>query len=374
MRPKVVIGAGFGDEGKGKVVSTLCHDSDICPLIVRFNGGHQAGHHVVMHDNKEHVFSNFGCGSVYGCPTYWSEFCTIDPVGIIKELKVLINEGFDDTTIDLYINERCPVTTPYDKFINQKTDDLNGHGTVGVGFGATIAREEHHYSIIASDLYYPNVLEIKLALLRKHYGIPRDATTFEGEVDFLHYAKQLINSRNVNIVKTMPSSHRYIFEGSQGLLLDQNIGFFPHVTRSTTTTENINKLGFIDFDTYVVTRAYQSRHGNGPMTNEDIPHSIIKNPYEKNFEDSFQGKFRRTYLDLDLLKYALHRSNILHTGYNLVVTCLDLMENNYKCTSEGKLREFKSESELIKFIKCILSPTNLYISKSPYPEMIKYEY
>lgn len=78
----IVIGAGFGDEGKGTMVNYLCKQSNK-PLVVRFNGGHQMGHGVVENDVR-HIFSNFGSGTLVGAPTYISEFCTVDPV----ELKM----------------------------------------------------------------------------------------------------------------------------------------------------------------------------------------------------------------------------------------------------------------------------------------------
>ena len=79
----VVVGCAFGDEGKGMTVDWLVKDKEN-PIVVRFGGGHQCGHRVV-HKDKEHIFSNFGSGTLRGAPTYWSKDCTIDPVGFIKE-------------------------------------------------------------------------------------------------------------------------------------------------------------------------------------------------------------------------------------------------------------------------------------------------
>ena len=90
--------------------------------------------------------------------------------------------------------------------------------------------------------------------------------------------------------------HDTIFEGSQGLLLDQHHGFFPNVTRANVGLENVESFtGLNDiYEVYLVTRAYQTRHGNGFMTNENRPHNITENIEETNKEHEYQGKFRRS--------------------------------------------------------------------------------
>src|SRR5690606_12238557 len=109
MVGKAVIGIGFGDEGKGITTDFLCSRSRN-PIVVRFSGGHQAGHTVVL-NGVRHVFSNFGSGTLRGAPTYWAKYCTVNPIGIINELDSLIKKGI---TPKLYIDEKCPITTPYD--------------------------------------------------------------------------------------------------------------------------------------------------------------------------------------------------------------------------------------------------------------------
>ncbi len=114
-----VIGLGFGDEGKGMVTSSLATYYNN-PMIVRYSGGHQAGHTVEFAGIK-HTFVNFGSGTLFGCPTYWSKHCTFEPVGFLNELAVLVEkleEKFED--IKVYVHNDCPVTTPYDILHNQK--------------------------------------------------------------------------------------------------------------------------------------------------------------------------------------------------------------------------------------------------------------
>ena len=85
MGNSVVIGLGFGDEGKGLVTNYLSSPSS---LVCRFSGGHQAGH-TVIENGKRHVFSNYGAGPLKGAPTYWSQFCTFEPIGFLKERAIL---------------------------------------------------------------------------------------------------------------------------------------------------------------------------------------------------------------------------------------------------------------------------------------------
>ena len=138
MISKVIIGAGFGDCGKGLVTNFLVFDLK-STLVVRFSGGQQAGH-TVVEKGIRHVFSNFGSGTLKGIPTYWSRFCTVDPIGIVNEMADLIKKGVDPI---LFIDPSCPITTPYDVMHNQRTD--NDNGTCGVGVGTTWQREQDHY-------------------------------------------------------------------------------------------------------------------------------------------------------------------------------------------------------------------------------------
>jgi adenylosuccinate synthase len=360
MKSKAVIGCLFGDEGKGKVVSYLCSQSPNS-LVIRYSGGQQAGHHVVLRNGLDHVFSNFGSGSLQGCDTYWSKYCTVDPVGILNEYDVLKKKGISPV---LYIDERCPITTPYDKRFNIDLDNSNQHGSCGVGVGQTFQREQNYYSLLFGDLYYPSVLKIKLELIRKYYS---SHACFD---EFVRNCVELSSIQNINPVHGIPSAKKYqdyVFEGSQGLLLDQDIGFFPHVTRSSTGITNIHKMGFSP-EIFLVTRAYQTRHGNGPMTNEHILHDIKNNPYENNYDNGFQGKFRRTILDLDMLKYGIYRAGLNSKCVNLVITCLDLI-NEYSLTLNSKKTTFTTEGEFVDKIKHELLVKEIYLSRNPFPEV-----
>ncbi len=347
MNINVVIGLGFGDEGKGSFVNYLCSKAKD-PLVVRFNGGHQVGHTVVVGE-KRHVFSNFGSGTLVGTPTYWSEYCTVNPMGVLKEGNALRNMGIEPILI---LNANAMVTTPFDTLRNLKLDEVNNHGTVGVGFGTTIQRNEDHYRLYVRDLQYAPIRDAKLKLLQeKYYGYvsPDNSKTKRIIDDFKLACDDMV--RRFDVIDDLNNllDRELIFEGGQGIMLDMDYGFFPHVTRSNTTSKNameiIKKLIYVPVDknnvrTYYVTRAYQTRHGNGPMTNEGMDISYIKeNPLETNTSESFQGEFRKSPLDLDLLKYAFEcdRYHNPSSRKNIVITCLDQVPEEIPVTINGVL-------------------------------------
>lgn len=345
LKHKVVIGLGFGDESKGLTTDFLAEEigDPNFATVVRFSGGQQAGH-TVHRNGVAHVFSNFGSGTLYGVPTYWGKSCTIDPPAIIREYQALSAKGISPV---LYINDECPVTTPYDKVANQLKDRANG--TCGTGFGQTWKREEAFYSLKAVDLLFPSIFKEKLKSVIKYYGgksVLADSymTEFEVSCDVLPF------TNNIKIVDHLSPIGQMIFEGSQGLLLDQDYGIFPHVTRGKTDLTNVvSQVNPNMLDVYFVTRAYQTRHGNGPMTNTDKEDVVNPNPNETNVTNAFQGAFRTSMLDLDLLRYALRRERLAFNGLvdcNLVVTCLEQMKK-YAFTVDGKIMEFETPESFV---------------------------
>lgn len=348
----VVVGLGCGDEGKGAFTNYLCSQLEH-PLVVRFNGGHQCGHTVVVGDNR-HVFSNFGSGTLLGVPTYWSEYCTVDPIGVYKEAQALKAIGITPT---LCYNGNAMVTTPYDKYANIQAEKANMHGSVGVGFGKTIQRNEDHYRLFVRDLQYPTIRDAKIRALALHYYKNAELTNNSVSSvlrDFIDACDYLVNEyeiiEDISGAMTIGGTD-LVYEGGQGILLDMDYGFFPNVTRSNTTSKNaiaiIKSLGIEPskktIQTFYVTRAYQTRHGYGYMSNQELDNSYIKiNPDETNVNKGFQGKFRRSVLDLDLLEYALdcdiHENP--HSLRSLVVTCLDQVPACFPVTKNGKLTNF----------------------------------
>ena len=375
MSKFAVIDCGFGDSGKGKTVSYLC--SQLAkPLVIRFSGGQQAGHQVCLKSGEKHVFSNFGSGSLHGASTYWSKYCTVDPVGILNELDLLRGKDCNPT---LYIDASSPVTTPYDKLFNVKLDIANQHGSCQVGVGQTYQREEDFFHLQFRDLFNETVLKIKLEMIRKYYYKNSKDISFSETyaVDFVEIIRELLSNTNIQMVEdyySIPDRFSFsdiIFEGSQGLLLDQHYGFFPHVSRGNFGSTNILDMSFSDFSVTLVTRAYQTRHGNGPMTNQDLVCNVNKNPYEMNFSDGAQGKFRVSVLDLDLIRYSINRDPYIRQSpdKSLVITCLDLMEKPYQFTLNGILHSFDNEDSFVSAVSYELAVSTIHLSRTPFPEV-----
>jgi len=373
-----IVGIGFGDECKGLVTSYLCNKYKNNTLVIRHSGGQQAGHTVVKQDGTRHVFSNFGSGTLDHIPTYWSKFCTIDPVGIYNEHQIL--KSIKDVNPVLYIDSKCPVTTPYDKFYNQLKDMNNG--TCGVGYGSTLQREEDHYSLTYFDLLFKDVLKTKMSLIRNYYinKIKNyiNIIDIEKEIEYFYRCCDYISDMKNNFIISNGIPNGYnniIFEGSQGLLLDQNNGFFPHVTRSNTGPDNVYKIIGEDkqLELFLVTRAYQTRHGNGPMSNIDKPHNIKLDVNETNVSNKYQGEFKIGLLDVDLLQYAIMKNDYIQKSYdiNLVITCLDQIQNEYRFTYRGEILSFDNEYNFISEISNILNINNIYMSRTPYSNKIE---
>lgn len=355
-RTYVVIGLGFGDEGKGITTDYLAKHHKKS-LVVRFSGGQQAGHTVVNDDKGKHVFSNFGSGTLSGVPTYWSRYCTLSPQGIVNEYSALVKIGCYPK---LYIDNLSMVTTPYDIAYNRTLETINKHGSCGMGFAATIQRSETMiYGLYAQDILLPSRLlkgkfnnisqyyEDMINILEKERGISCKEiySNHLSENNPGQFSSQLQSLRSIITIVDESILRMYdtvVFEGSQGILLDMDYGFFPHVTRSNTISKNtldlIERNGLQKPVIYYVTRAYATRHGNGPMTNEYYELSLKNNEQETNISNTWQGKLRVAPLDLNLIEYALQCDSNYTIGCkkNLVVTCLDQLTEQIVVTKDDK--------------------------------------
>lgn len=362
----VVIGLGFGDEGKGLTTDYLC---SLHPdaLVVRFSGGHQAGHTVALPDGQRHVFSSFGSGTLRGNPSYWSSFCTLYPSALLSEYATLQTLG---KTPRLFVDARTMITTPYDLAYNKAVEMINKHGSCGVGVGPTIERNEHAvpYKFYAQDMLYPAVAKHRLEVIHTYY---QEKAKKDGRVGLLENYLSLATKNSIDlffedmedtlkiidIVVEQEIFHRFdtfIFEGSQGILLDQNYGFFPHVTRTNTTSQNamelIIKHGLGVPDVYYITRAYLTRHGNGPMANEGQKLELTNIEKETNILNDWQGNFRRSVLDLDMINYALQcdANYTANCSKHLVVTCLDQLTGPIIVTAHGQTFTPHSFEEIVR--------------------------
>lgn len=330
---EIVIGLGFGDEGKGKFTSYLCQYAQN-PLVIRFSGGQQAGH-TVIYRGKKHVFSNYGSGTLQGVPTYFSEHCSIYLNTMVREKEVLENKL--NISPVLNVHPLTKITTPYDVVFGRLRESKLKHGSCGLGIGTTMARHDNSgYKLHAVDTSNTKVFKQKLMAIKNYYiGF---AKQLEAEEEFLQLVAQpeklfleactedLFGIQDYD--QATSKIDTVIFEGSQGILLDKDFGFFPNVTYSNTTSKNAmeicEKLELFP-NIHYITRCYQTRHGNGWMSNEQ-PLKLINTEAEINTHNEWQGNFRIGEIDYDLLTYAIDVDMAQHQGAaetSLVITCLD---------------------------------------------------
>lgn len=334
MITKIVIGSVFGDEGKGITTDFLCRKHPVSTIVVRFSGGQQAGHNVKI-GKLSHVHSNFGSGALRGVPSYFSEHCTFYPVTLMNELSILLPKVQSQPKI--YVHPLTMLTTSADVAYNRWRERKLGHGSCGLGVGATMKRNtETPYKLYAIDLFNKDVFRQKYKSILNYYI---DLIKNKSDINifnFLHdkefpYFNNIISHFNNDIIRPYDFLNQYeniIFEGSQGIMLDMNHGIFPNVTYTNTTSKNAieisKKLDITDMEVFYVTRCYQTRHGAGWMSNETAI-ELINTEDEINIYNDWQKNFRIGEIDYNLLNHAYSIDNIYsgNVKKSLVVTCLD---------------------------------------------------
>jgi len=362
MKPRnatVIVGANFGDEGKGLAVHTVVA-RDLDAAVIRFNGGAQAGHTVVAEDGRRHVFSHFGAGTLLGAATFLSRFFVVQPSIFVREAAELAGIGVKPV---VFVDPDAQVTTPFDVFINQWVEETRGgsrHGSVGVGFGETIERFEQNYPLAVRDLGDDkSMLEIlirirdvwlplRLAKLgveftRKRRYAAADPAMMRRYLEQIHILCQSTSPAPIDAVL---SRTNIVFEGAQGLLLDMDRGFkFPYVTRSNTGLKNVLALaadaGIAHLNVIYVTRAYLTRHGAGPLANEvpKLAFADILDP--TNRPNPWQGTLRFAPLDLDLLSTTIAddlsdaAATDIEVDAGLGVTCVDQIRSGADLIKAG---------------------------------------
>jgi len=331
----LVIDLAFGDCGKGTVVDYLTRRF-AAHTVVRFNGGPQAGHNVVTPDGRHHTFSQFGSGSfVPGVHTLLSRFMLIEPYALFNEAAHLAEVGVADALGRLLIDADCPVITPAHQAANRLREIARGdgaHGTCGVGAGEAMAdlaanpelmlhaRHLGDRALVIRKLRAQCELKAEqcrvLAQLRNHPRASQSIETLNDrswiEVAADNYAElarhaAIIGSSEVRAALRAPGA--VIFEGAQGVLLDESYGFHPHTTWSTTTLANaqalLDEAGNSHARTRLgVLRTYFTRHGRGPfVTADDALRPALPEPH--NGDAGWQGRFRVGPFDAVAARYAL---------------------------------------------------------------------
>ncbi|AZA81347.1 adenylosuccinate synthetase [Chryseobacterium lactis] len=328
-KAQIVIGLGFGDEGKGITTDFLAQQNPEA-VVIRFSGGQQAAH-TVMIDDRKHVHSSFASGALRGLPSYFTEHCTIHPVFLLNEREELREKGGN---IELHIHPLAKVTTPFDVWQNRTSSKNLEDGTCGKGVGATMKRHESPYKLFAIDLIAPKAMLVeKLKNIAYYYGF-LDKDEVEKQLQSFLEAIDAIDWK-IDDYHYLNSFDHFIFEGSQGILLDMDHGVFPNVTYASTTSKNAFEvckyLGIENIEMYYVTRSYTTRHGSGWMSNEK-PLNLKNNEEETCIFNEYQKHLRLGDLDYNLLNYALKLDSayVNSTKKNLIVTCLDQIDKEFK--------------------------------------------
>jgi len=381
MRATAVIGSFMGDEGKGRMVHHFASSDQSSAVVVRHNGGAQAGH-TVLRQGVGHIFHHFGAGTLDGAATYLSEFFIANPLIWAGENKDLCSKLGAAPVV--YVHPDTPLTTPYDMLINREVERSRGndrHGSCGYGVNETVERlckTAHH--LFVRDIESPDFPERVRAIRDRHVPQRLAALGIESPTDgfreacasdalfegFLRDAREFRRSSTVMSDDGLQQWAHVIFEGSQGLCLDERHAFFPHVTRSRTGLSNIvticQKAGIQDIEAVYVTRAYATRHGHGPLPTEVTG---LKYDDPTNVPNEWQGEIRFGHLDVDLIRESvrndLARSGSLQVKPSLAITCMDQVGDVVKVGYRGQLRDVQRD-RLPKLVAGAIGAGRVYLS------------
>ena len=322
-----VVDLGYGDAGKGTVVDALCATAPR-RAVLRFNGGAQAAHNVVTAAGRHHTFAQFGSGTFHGVPTHLTRFVVVDPLALAAEAAALGNP-YHLVTVD----EHALLATPWHRAANQAREARRGagrHGSCGMGVGETMEYALSHADAPrVGDVLSPARLRTRLAAVADAYAerygplpvppVEDVAAAFE---DFGRAVSIVDGEYAGRLLREGPC----VFEGAQGVLLDEWRGWHPYTTWSTTTFDNVAAL-CDDFRRLGVVRTYTTRHGAGPLVTE----APLGLPERHNGTGEWQGAFRVGHFDAVAHAYAAEVAGGVDA---LAVTHLDAVVPELRmCTS-----------------------------------------
>ena len=282
MSAFIVLGAQWGDEGKGKMTDYLAEDADV---VVRFQGGNNAGHTVVVGD-KEYKLHLIPSGILYDDKlNVIGNGVVLDPKALFEEIDYLEGVGVKVTPEKLIISDRAQLIMPYHKVLDklkEKARGKNDIGTTGKGIGPCYTDKFERCGIRVCDLMHPEVfaeklkenIEMKNAYITKVLGGEAlDYTEILNE--YLEFGKRLkpfIEETSVKVYNDIKADKTVLFEGAQGMLLDIDYGTYPYVTSSNTTAGGVsNGVGIgpnMITNAVGITKAYTTRVGKGPFPTE----------------------------------------------------------------------------------------------------------
>lgn len=353
----VVIGAQWGDEGKGKLIDVFSENAD---MVVRYQGGANAGHTLVVKGEKTvlHLIPSGVLRPDTQCVI--GPGVVVDVFGLIDEINKLKNSGFLQNPKQLSISDQATVLMPYHKALDQAREKALSDdkiGTTGKGIGPAYEDRAARRAILFGDLYNPTGLFDKLDFVLKeknhllkslYHGDEINPTDLHSKL--LSVAEELLPYRNKDtallVNKSLKMNKRVLFEGAQGTMLDILHGTYPYVTSSSTIAGSAcigSGVGPTQIkDVIGVFKAYTTRVGAGPFPTElknEIGDRIQKDGHEFG---STTGRARRCgWLDLVALKYAIRINGITNTA----LMKLDILSGHEKI---GVCTAYKIGDEIIQ--------------------------
>jgi len=308
MIAKVVVGAVFGDEGKGTIVDYLAGQMG-ADVVYRFNGGAQTAHNVI-HQGIHHTFSQWGSATLRGIPTYLGEKVLVDPEMAIEEGRVLEAKIGRDPWELVRVHPNAVIVTPWHRAFNRAVEDSRRerHGSCGMGIGAARDMEIGGLPTLrVGDLRDMKKAELILDAMHSHFREVSDGIMHLVDtrlvMGILERYKAALLTDDPDWART---PQKVVFEGAQGILLDETWGTAPHNTWTDCTPRNamnvIPRMWLRGTEVVMVTRTYMTRHGFGPFPSES---SYVDFPEPHNAYGKYQGAFRLGHLDFQALRYSL---------------------------------------------------------------------
>jgi adenylosuccinate synthase len=331
----VIVGAQWGDEGKGKIVDLLAQDSE---LVCRYQGGPNAGHTIVV-DGETFKIRQIPSGVLRGKTCVIGAGCVVDPEVFLAEVDELESRGL--STNDVHLSGEAHVIMPWHVAIDQAGERRLGKlqiGTTKRGIGPCYADKAARLGIRVQDLLEPKILrqKIEVALAEKNvwlervYGVPQlDLEEVAGNLEsFAQRIRAYVADTSLLVDRALRDGREVLLEGAQGTLLDLDHGTYPFVTSSNTVAANAATgigIGPNRIDRVIgVAKAYVTRVGEGPFPTE------IEGPEQERVRGiggefgTVTGRERRCgWLDLVALRYAVRLNGIT----SLALTKLDVLSH-----------------------------------------------
>jgi adenylosuccinate synthase len=336
---------GYGDEGKGSIVDYLT-DLTGSKLTVRFNGGPQASH-CVYGPKGPHSFSQFGAGTFAGAQTFLANTCLVEPYAIIKESEALTLDWAEH----IIFSGLSVIITPFHWMANRLREQARGegrHGSCGRGVGEARRQQLNGLSLLVGLARTESGIRWRLREIEEELSISlfQDGIEvgdewhqqFKGIDDLASFYYRFFSMAKIANDESFLRRQEgmVIFEGAQGILLDQLYGEEPHRTWTDCTfgmAEDLCSQANLDLYRMGVIRTYHTRHGAGPLPNE-WPFVPIVNPSEANQANPWQGEFRAAPFSRELFYKAID----IDRPDGLAVNCVDV---------EPYPRAIRDESNLV---------------------------